>query len=69
MRAGVAAISEHGPAKRDNKPVDAHFLTFSAWQRGGGFDRNHFCYDLIRQEIAYIEDNQVRRGLVSDPAD
>ena len=37
------------------------------WQRGGGFDRNLFSHDLIRRAIAYIEDNPVRKGLVSDP--
>ena len=40
-----------------------------SWQRGGGFDRNLFSHILIRQAIAYIEDNPVRKGLASDPSD
>lgn len=38
------------------------------WQRGGGFDRNLYSHDLIRQAIDYIEYNPVRNGLVANPA-
>jgi putative transposase len=44
-------------------------IGYRVWQRGGGFDRNLFSHDLIRKAIAYIEDNPVRKGLVSIPAD
>lgn len=34
------------------------------WQRGGGDDRNITCDDELREKIAYIHENPVRRKLV-----
>lgn len=37
------------------------------WQAGGGYDRNLFTWDAIREAIDYIEWNPVTRGLAIDP--
>lgn len=42
---------------------------FRFWQPGGGFDRNIFREKSIPAIIDYIENNPVRRGLVSTPSD
>ncbi len=39
------------------------------WQRGGGYDRNIFSEDEIREKIDYINLNPVRRGLVDRAED
>ena len=39
------------------------------WQRGGGHDRNLRSDDDMREKIAYIHMNPVRRGLVEKPTD
>jgi putative transposase len=39
------------------------------WQRGGGYDRNIRWHDDLREKIAYLHANPVRRGLVSSPTD
>jgi len=39
------------------------------WQRGGGYDRNLRSGDDIREKIAYIHTNPVRRGLVERAED
>jgi len=36
------------------------------WQPGGGFDRNLWNHDAIRNAVTYIEANPIRRGLVAD---
>ncbi len=44
-------------------------IRYRFWQPGGGFDRNLYDYDAIRNAVRYIEWNPVRRGLVRDPFD
>lgn len=44
-------------------------ITHRFWQPGGGFDRNLYSADRIRNAIAYVEWNPVRRGLVPHPLD
>jgi putative transposase len=39
------------------------------WQRGGGYDRNLYEPDAVYQEIAYMHNNPVRRGLCEKPED
>ena len=39
------------------------------WQHGGGYDRNIFSDDAMREKVAYIHANPVRAELVSDPND
>lgn len=42
---------------------------FRFWQPGGGFDRNIFREESVSAITDYIENNPVRRGLVSVPTD
>ena len=39
------------------------------WQRGGGYDRNIWSPEELREKIAYIHANPVRRGLVTHPSE
>ena len=39
------------------------------WQRGGGYDRNLRSVRDIHEKIAYIHQNPVKRGLVTEPED
>jgi putative transposase len=39
------------------------------WQRGGGYDRNLWSPQEVREKIDYIHANPVRRGLVLRPGD
>ena len=39
------------------------------WQRGGGHDRNLRSNDDVREKVAYIHMNPVRRGLVERATD
>ena len=39
------------------------------WQRGGGYDRNLWSPNEIREKVDYIHANPVRRGLVAQPGD
>jgi putative transposase len=39
------------------------------WQKGGGYDRNLYKWETIRKAIDYIENNPVRRKLVSEPSE
>jgi putative transposase len=47
----------------------AHGNGYRFWQTGGGYDRNLFNPDAVREKIQYIHDNPVRRGLVPAPTD
>ena len=38
------------------------------WQRGGGYDRNLWSIEEVREKIEYTHANPVRRGLVSHSA-
>jgi len=40
---------------------------FAFWQRGGGFDRNLWNTDAVHASLRYIEQNPVKKGLVSAP--
>jgi len=44
-------------------------IVYRFWQPGGGYDRNLFDMEKIKDVIEYIEFNPVRRGLVADPID
>jgi len=39
------------------------------WQRGGGYDRNLISREAVLNSIEYIQNNPVRKGLVSSPED
>jgi putative transposase len=39
------------------------------WQRGGGYDRNVFEPATVFEQIEYIHNNPVRRGLCASPED
>ena len=43
--------------------------SYRFWQRGGGYDRNIWTPEEIREKINYIHANPVRRGLVERPVD
>ncbi len=42
---------------------------YRVWQDGGGYDRNYYTPDRIRQQVEYIHNNPVRKGLVERIAD
>lgn len=48
--------------------IDARGAT-RFWQQGGGYDRVMRSEDDVREKIAYINSNPVRRGLVTRPED
>jgi putative transposase len=52
---------------RDAQPNGEVHYRF--WQRGGGYDRNVFEPDTLRQMVEYIHNNPVRRGLVEKATD
>jgi putative transposase len=39
------------------------------WQRGGGYDRNIIEPDAVHQQVEYLHQNPVRRGLCVQPED
>ncbi len=54
------------------KKLEAPILTkithgdgYRYWQTGGGYDRNLFNPDEIREKITYMHNNPVRRGLAT----
>ena len=44
-------------------------IGYRVWERGGGFDRNLYSNDKVCAAITYIEQNPVRKGLVSETTD
>jgi putative transposase len=44
-------------------------VRYRFWQPGGGFDRNLYDHDAIRNAVVYIEANPIRRGLVGNILD
>ena len=55
------------PHLLDVQPNGKEFHRF--WQRGGGYDRNIWSPAELREKIAYMHNNPVRRGLVANPGD
>ncbi len=47
----------------------AHGKGYRFWQTGGGYDRNLFNLDAVREKIQYMHDNPVRRKLVPAATD
>ena len=43
--------------------------SYRFWQRGGGYDRNIWTAEEIREKMGYIHANPVRRGLLERPGD
>lgn len=70
-RRAVHYVRRHAPAflerMTDTQPNGKRHLRF--WQRGGGYDTNLWSPRRIRDKIAYIHDNPVRRGLCERPED
>jgi len=68
-RRALRFVREHAPSflerMRDEQPSGVVHHRF--WQRGGGYDRNLVSAKTIRDTIAYIHKNPVRRGLVEQP--
>ena len=58
--AGLAALADVQPSGS---------VSYRFWQRGGGYDRNTWTLEEIREKIGYIHANPVRRGLVERPHD
>jgi len=55
------------PRMEDRQPNgDVHYRF---WQRGGGYDRNVVEPTTVYQQIDYIHNNPVRRGLCDKPED
>ena len=42
---------------------------FRFWEAGGGFDRNLWSNEALKEAVAYIHANPVRKGLVERPTD
>jgi putative transposase len=55
------------PHMEDRQPNGE--VHFRFWQRGGGYDRNVFEPAAVFQQIEYIHNNPVRRGLCVKPED
>jgi putative transposase len=55
------------PFMEDRQPNGTTHYRF--WQRGGGYDRNVFESFTVFQQIEYIHNNPVRRGLCLRPED
>jgi len=60
------AWKKHAPP--DPRLVDRDG-TIRFWQRGGGYDRNIRSHDDLREKVAYLHANPVRRGLVALPTE
>ncbi|HUU44349.1 MAG TPA: transposase [Acidobacteriota bacterium] len=58
---------EHPTRLRRLSARTAAGVVHRVWQRGGGFDRNVYTYELVGRAVQYIEGNPVRKGLVTDP--
>lgn len=46
-----------------------HKPKYRFWQDGGGYDRNYWTTKEIINQVEYIHNNPVRRGLVKSPDD
>ena len=46
-----------------------HGTGYRFWQTGGGYDRNLFNPEALREKVQYMHDNPVRRGLVKAATD
>ena len=57
-------LREASRIERNNRPPEYRF-----WQQGGGYDRNLFSVRSIWNEIHYIHQNPVKRGLCEVPID
>jgi len=44
-------------------------VSYRFWQRGGGYDRNLYSTDAVREMIKYIHMNPVEEGLCERPED
>jgi putative transposase len=53
------------PRMEDRQPNGAIHYRF--WQRGGGYDRNIIEPQALHQQMEYIHNNPVRRGLCAKP--
>jgi len=51
----------------DRQPDGQSALRF--WQRGGGYARNLYSSDEVREKIEYIHQNPVKRGLVASASE
>jgi putative transposase len=49
-------------ARMEDRQPNGH-VHYRFWQRGGGYDRNAFEPASVYQQIEYIHNNPVRRGL------
>jgi putative transposase len=55
------------PRMEDRQPNgDVHYRF---WQRGGGYDRNVYEPATVFEQIVYMHNNPVRRGLCAQPED
>jgi putative transposase len=55
------------PRMEDRRPNGKEHFRF--WQRGGGYDRNVFELATVFEQIVYMHNNPVRRGLCVKPED
>jgi len=64
-------VRRHAPAflqrMEDRQPNGVVHYRF--WQRGGGYDRNVFEPATVFEQIQYMHNNPVRRGLCATPED
>lgn len=67
-RAHLNAVADHRWLDRLTVVYPTRCV-FRFWQPGGGFDQNIFREKSVPSIIDYIENNPVRRGLVSTPTD
>ncbi|HUU09691.1 MAG TPA: hypothetical protein VM431_04040 [Phycisphaerae bacterium] len=70
-KAAVSWVRQHRPQwlprMLDLQPSGRRAYRF--WQPGGGYDRNLWTPQELREKIDYIHANPVRRGLVEHPRD
>lgn len=63
----VERWSSMAPELLERIRVDvARGTVYRLWQKGGGYDRNLYKWETIQRAIDYIENNPVRRRLVSE---
>ena len=67
----LAYVQQHSPTfltrMEDRQPNGKIHHRF--WQRGGGYDRNVIEPSVVYQQIEYLHNNPVRRGLCERPED
>ena len=62
-------LKENKPDHLQDMETGVRRPKYRFWQDGGGYDRNYWEPVAIRDQLAYIHANPVRRGIVKQPED